>query len=112
MTVDEEEIRANQSKVGLDSLWQMNSSKQDAIAETAPIYMYIHTYVCMYICFYIIYSIYISVYIDTLMYKCVFIYIKSKLCVFPATVNIVIVQIVNDRALPSLFQMKNISSYF
>jgi len=57
-----EEIRVNQSKTGLGSLWQMNSNKQDAIAETVPIYMYIHTYVCMYICFYIIYSIYISIY--------------------------------------------------
>lgn len=103
--VDEEEIRANQSKTGLGSLWQMNSSEQDAIAETVPIYMYIHTYVCMYTCFYIIYSIYISVYIDTLMYKCLFIYIKSKLCVFPTIVNTIILQIVNDRALASLFQM-------
>lgn len=110
--VDEEEIRANQDRTSLISLWQMKSSKQDAIAETVPICMYIHTFVCMYICFYIIYSIYISVYIDTLMYKCVFIYIKSKLCVFPAIVNTIILQVVNDRALANLFQMKNISSYF
>lgn len=81
--VDEEEIRENQDITRLLSLWQMNSSKQDAIAETVPFYMYIHTFVCMYICFYIIYSISISVYIDTLMYKCVFIYIKSNLC-FPS----------------------------
>lgn len=94
----------------------MNSSKQDGIAETLLIYMYIHTYVCMYIYiyFYIIYNIYISVYVDTLMYKCVFIYIyiKSKSCVFPAIVNTIILHTIDDRAPASLFQMKNISSYF
>lgn len=90
----------------------MNSSEQDGIAETLPIYMYIHTYVCIYIYFYIIYSIYISVYVDTLMYKFLFIYIKSKLCVFPAIVNTIILQIIDDRAPASLFQLKNISSYF
>lgn len=69
---------------------------------------------CVYIYFYIIYSIYISVYEDTLRYKCVFIYIyiKSKLCVFPAIVITIILQIVDDRAPATLFQMKNISSYF
>lgn len=66
----------------------------------------------MYISFSRIYSIYISVYIDTLTYKCIFIYITSKLCIFPAIVNTIILQIVLDRGLANLFQMKNISSYF
>lgn len=42
----------------------------------------------------------------------IYIYIKSKLCVFPAIVITIILQIVDDRAPASLFQMKNISSYF
>lgn len=46
------------------------------------------------------------------MYKCIFIYIKSKLCVFAAIVNTIILQIVNDTALASLFQMENLPSYF
>lgn len=88
--VDKEEIRPSQSTTGLSSLWQMNFSKQDAIAETVATYMYIYTHkhVCIYIythilyvCFYIVYSIYISVYIHTCTNVYLYIY-KIKIVCF------------------------------
>lgn len=90
----------------------MNSSKQDEIAETFPIYMYIHTYVCIYIFLYNIQYLYKCICRYTYVQMCIYIYIKSKLCVFPAIVNTVILQIVDHRAPASLSQVKNISSYF
>lgn len=64
--------------------------------------------------------VYMFLYNIQYLYKCIYRYNYVQMCiyiykikiVFPAIVNTIILQIVNDRALANLFQMKNISSYF